>query len=156
MWALNLAESYSRNIQKYSQSFQRFCNVFLNITCFHVYNETIVCLYPYNTVLLFHHIFVLRNHTKSRILQFYSVLILTVPVDRFIYDYLIFFMPVVDKFSVKNFVVFIFGSDFKYFFSTIASLMSLYFLIFSIVFPKNYIIHQLEKVFLKVILCFFS
>ena len=49
------------------------CHLFLSIQ----WN----CLYPYNTVLLFHHIFVIHNHSKTHTSLSYSVLVLTVRIN---------------------------------------------------------------------------
>ena len=42
-------------------------------------------LYPYNKILLFHHTFVLNNHTKTHALIFYLILILKV-LNRMVYS----------------------------------------------------------------------
>ena len=58
-------------------SFTIVCNIFLNIICSYLYNETIY-IYPYKKVFLFQYIFVLNNHTKTNILIFYLILVLKV------------------------------------------------------------------------------
>ena len=74
------------------ETFNVFCNVFINIICF---MYTMKCLYPYHTVLLFQHILVLHNCVKT-----YSFLIflgssINSPKDTG------FFMSVWDFFNFK-------------------------------------------------------
>ena len=85
------------------------------------------CLYPFFFCFLF-------------VLHFYHILVFLIFIDK--------------KFSVKNYLVGLFGSDTKYFL--------LFFCcykfdrsVFSHTFTKNWIIHQLEKIFRKLIFCFF-
>ena len=56
-------------IHNLKSSFNISCNVFANIICF--FHLQWNCLYPYNTVLLFHHILVSLNYTKTHTLLFY-------------------------------------------------------------------------------------
>ena len=54
-------------------SFNVFCNVFINIVCVYVYNDSIISL-----SILFHHFLGLHNHTKTHTLIFYLILVLKV------------------------------------------------------------------------------
>ena len=68
-----------------------------------------------------------------------------------------FFISIANKYYMKNFVVWWFGSDTKLFFvlAVLTSLISSWFLIFSKVFSKNCIIHQAKKIFFKIVYLFF-
>ena len=41
-------------------------------------NFFVTCLYQYNTILLFHYIFVLHNHTKTHKLIFHFIVVLKI------------------------------------------------------------------------------
>ena len=67
-----------------------------------MYTTFYLCLYPYDTVLPFHYIWVSHNHTKTLTLQFYLILVLTVP-NRQVYSCVFeFFIFIANKFFVKK------------------------------------------------------
>ena len=118
-----------------------------------VFMWTVKCLYPYNNVLLFHHILVLYNHTKTHKLQFYSDLTL-INLNEEMFEF--FLVSTTNKYSVDNFVVWYFGSDTKYFFllSVVLNLISLCFLKFFIVFSKNELFKDFKQSFSKIFFAF--
>ena len=106
LWSVQLI------IWKFKPCLNNFCNVCISIICFSVY------MYPCNTVFVFHHILGLHNHTKTHTLQFYLVLLFAVP-NRLVYswEFEVFLISIINKQSVKNFVVWYLRYDTKYFFS---------------------------------------
>ena len=70
------------------QTYKTFCNGFINIICFLCMQWNF--LYPYNTILVFHHFLVLCSHTRNLTLLFYSVLVLKV-LNRQVYSWIFVF-----------------------------------------------------------------
>ena len=70
----------------------------------YMYMYICICinLYLYNTILLFHHISVLHNYTKTHTLTFYLALVLKVLNAQILLCF--FFNSIANKLSVKNFV----------------------------------------------------
>ena len=62
-------------IRSIKSSFNIFCNIIVNIMFLCIQWN---CLYPYNTILVFHYIFILHYHTKTHALMFYLILVLKV------------------------------------------------------------------------------
>ena len=71
-----ITSSYRMGNLKYQTLFQQL------LQCLYKYHLFLciqwICLFSYNKVLLFLYILILRNHAKTHILLFYSVLVLTV------------------------------------------------------------------------------
>ena len=55
---------------------------------------------PFDTILLFHHILILHNHTKAHTLIFYLILVLKV-LNKQVYSF-VFFISIANKCFVKN------------------------------------------------------
>ena len=91
------------------------------------------CLFPYNEILIFHHIWILHKHTETQTLIFCLILPFKF-LERQVYP------------CIFDFFCFYF---FIYFY------LSLCFLTFSIAFPKNALFINLRKPFSKFFFYFF-
>ena len=61
-------------------------------------------LYPYNTILFFHHIFVLHYNTKTHTLIFYLIPVLKVLKRQAYSTVSVFFVSIANRYSVKSFI----------------------------------------------------
>ena len=116
------------------------------------------CLYSFNIVLLFLHTSVWHNYTKAPALLFYLILIL-IDLSKLVYSRVsvFFFISMPNKFSKKFFLLHdnlvLIPNSFFLFLS-----LGVYVCMFSQIFygfTKNLIIYPLEKIFFKIIFCFF-
>ena len=69
-------------IRSIKSSFNIFFNIIVNIMFLCIQWN---CLYRYNTILVFHYIFILHYHTKTHALMLYLILVLKV-LNRQIYS----------------------------------------------------------------------
>ena len=110
-------------------------------------------LNPYSIILPFLYSLVFCNHTNTHTLLFYWYLIF-INQNKLIYSWLLFFTFIPNKNLENHFFVWWFDSDTKLFLFFFGS-CTLDICVFHR-FSKNWIIHELEKICLRVIFCIFS
>ena len=144
-------------IRSIKSSFKIFCNIIVNIMFLCIQWN---CLYPYNTILVFHYIFILHYHTKTHALMFYLILVLKV-LNRQIHSWVSMVFYVFFFFSFlllihflwkilwyENLVLILNNSFFFLLWQVWYLSVLLYFYIFTF--------HQLKKIYFKILFYFFS
>ena len=142
-------------IRSIKSSFNIFCNIIVNIMFLCIQWN---CLYPYNTILVFHYIFILHYHTKTHALMLYLILVLKV-LNRLIYSWVsllflgFFSFLLLIHFLWKmlwyeNLVLILNNSFFFLLWQVWYLSVLLYFYISTF--------HQLKKIYFKILFYFFS
>ena len=135
--------------------FNIICNVCVNVFCFYVYYKA-ACVHT--AVSLFLHIAFSNKHTKTHKLLFYLIMIL-IDLSKVVYLWVsvFFLISMSDKFWEKNHftIIWFWHEIVSSFFCSHKFHVSIFFHIFYS-FTQNWIIHQLGKISLETIFCFFS